>query len=125
MTHYQLLSRHFQQGYPADEKDNTKRPYAVPHLKSLYVATWEKLISKVIYQGYYQTTNDFEEDREWRDQSDFYTTINQENPVRAALESEQKESGDGTTGQGAGQPAQVKPVPGGLDHVPDVAQENK
>ena len=59
MTHYQLLSRHFQQGYPADEKDNTKRVHAVPNLKSLYVAAWEKLISKVIYQGYYQATNDF------------------------------------------------------------------
>lgn len=85
MTHCQLLRVHFHQGYSADEEDKSKRPYAVPHVKSLYVATWEKLISKVIYKGYYEATNAFEEAREVRDQLDFYAMINQDNPVGASL----------------------------------------
>ena len=35
------------------------------------------------------------------------------------------ESGDGTTGQGAGQLAQLKPVKGGRDQGPSTAKENK
>ena len=80
MTHYQLLSNYFLQGYP----------------KALYVDAWERVIARVSCRGYYQAINVFEEDR--RERPDFYTTINQENPVRAALEPEQDESGDGTTG---------------------------
>ena len=39
----------------------TYSPYAAPHVKS-YVATWEKLVSRIIFQGY-EATDAFEEAR--------------------------------------------------------------
>ena len=32
MTHFQLLRNYFQQGFPTEEKDNAKRPHALPHV---------------------------------------------------------------------------------------------
>ena len=122
MTHFQLLRNYFQQGYPTEEKDNTKRPYALPHVKSLYADTWELAVARVSYRSYLQETNAFEEARE---SPGFYATINQANPVMAAPEPEQDERGDGTTGPCPAPQAHLMPVKGSHDQVPGNAKGDK
>ena len=81
VTPYWLLQRHFQQGYASDEKDAAKKPYSSAHAQSLYEDTWEALVTKIIRQGYNEGTNRFRTAREERDELEFYTTINQNNPL--------------------------------------------
>ena len=81
VTPHWLLQMHSQQGYASDEKDTAKKPYSSAHVQSLYEHTWEALVTKIIRQGYNEATNNFRSAREEREELEFYTTINQNDPL--------------------------------------------
>ena len=84
-----LLREHFQHGYVSAEKDDAKKPYAAAYVQSLYEHTWEALVTKIIRKGYIEATNKFRTAREERDEIEFYSTIDQTNPLRAPPEAGQ------------------------------------
>ena len=63
------------------KKTPQKSPTQSAHVQSLYEHTWEALVTKIIHQGYNETTNNFRSSREEREEPEFYTTINQNNPL--------------------------------------------
>ena len=81
VTDFNLLRNYFLQGYPSEEKDKKKKPYALPHTHSLHASTFETA----------------------RVQPGYYATINQANPIHATPEMEQIEPRDSVTEQGTEQ----------------------
>ena len=90
----------FLQGYPSEEKDKKKKPYALPHTHSLHASTFETAVARISYKRYLQKTTDFETARV---QPGYYATTNQANPIHATPEMEQIEPRDSVTEQGTEQ----------------------
>lgn len=100
VTDFNLLRNYFLQGYPSEEKDKKKKPYALPHTHSLHASTFETAVARISYKRYLQKTTDFETARV---QPGYYATINQANPIHATPEMEQIEPRDSVTEQGTEQ----------------------
>ena len=60
VTDFNLLRNYFLQGYPSEEKDKKKKPYALPHTHSLHASTFETAVARISYKRYLQKTTDFE-----------------------------------------------------------------
>ena len=86
ITPRNLLRAYFRWGYPADEEDRTRKPYALPHPRSLLVDTWEATVSWVSHEHYAQATTLFNAARA---RPGYYYAINQVNPIHATPEQEQ------------------------------------
>ena len=97
VTDFNLFRNYFLQGYPSEEKDKKKKPYALPHTHSLHASTFETAVARISYKRYLQKTTDFETARV---QPGYYATINQANPIHATPEMEQIEPRDSVTEQG-------------------------
>ena len=63
MTPRNILHACFSWGYPADEEDKTRKPYAQPHPNSLLPATWQDQVSWMSHAGYVQVTEAFNAER--------------------------------------------------------------
>ena len=86
MTPRNILHACFRWGYPADEEDKTRKPYAQPHPNSLIAATWQDQVFWMSHAGYVQVTEAFNTARM---RQGYYGTINQNNPVVPDTVSEQ------------------------------------
>ena len=84
-----MLRVHFLHGYVSTEQEDAKKPYAAAYVKSLHEHTWEKLVTRVISRGYNEATNKFRKAREEREEIEFYSTIDQTNPVETPPETGQ------------------------------------
>ena len=73
MTPRNILHACFSWGYPADEEDKTRKPYAQPHPNSLLPATWQDQVSWMSHAGYLQVTEEFNAARM---RQGYYGTIN-------------------------------------------------
>ena len=62
-TNWNILSKNrtlsMTPGYPADEEDKTRKPYAQPHPNSLLPATWQTQVSWMSHASYVQATEAF------------------------------------------------------------------
>ena len=85
ITPRNLLRAYFRWGYPADEEDRTKKPYALPHPNSL-AGTWAATVSWIGHDRYVQETARFNAARA---RPGYCQTINQVNPIHATPEEEQ------------------------------------
>ena len=56
ITPRNLLRTYFRWGYPADDEDRSRKPYALPHPRSLLVGTWEATVSSISHEHYVQAT---------------------------------------------------------------------
>ena len=94
------------------------RPYALPHVKSLFLSTWERAVARISHRRYLQETTEFEEARS---RSGYYT-INQANHIVATPEPGQAEQHDPVTEQGPGLMGHPGPAKDSHDPAP-VQQE--
>ena len=97
MTPRNILHGWFRWGYPADEEDKTRKPYAQPHPNSLIAATWQDQVFWMSHAGYVQVTEAFNTARM---RQGYYGTINQNNPVVPDTVSEQVTHPSPAQGQG-------------------------
>ena len=97
-TDNHLLQTYFLHGFPSGESDNVRRPYLVPHPKTLFQPTWEQAVARISYPRYLQHTFDFGEAKKW---PRYLQTINRANPIEAAPEHLQEEQGTTAEGEGA------------------------
>ena len=81
ITPVAVLRVHFLHGYLSTEQEDAKKPYT---------PAWEEIVTRVICRGYNNATNKFRMDREAREEIEFYSTIDQTNPVETPPEEGRK-----------------------------------
>ena len=81
ITPVAVLRVHFLHGYLSTEQEDAKKPYT---------PAWEEIVTRVICRGYNNATNKFRMDREAREEIEFYSTIDQTNPVETLPEEGQE-----------------------------------
>ena len=81
-----LLRRYYQQGHPADLVDKALLPHALPRQNAITAVEWQHIVTWFSHPRYIQDTDAVNAARSWAGINNFYPTMDQTNPIRAAQE---------------------------------------